>query len=62
MPTPGRLTSSRCASSRTGIGSTAGPADAPVTIDVRSPKALSYVATATGNLGLARAYVTGELE
>ncbi len=43
-------------------GSCAGPADAPVGIDVRSPRALSYLATAPGDLGLARAYVTGELE
>jgi cyclopropane-fatty-acyl-phospholipid synthase len=43
-------------------GSHAGPAEAPVAIEIRSPRALSYVATAPGNLGLARAYVTGELE
>lgn len=43
-------------------GRRAGPTDAEVTIHVRSPRALSYVATAPGNLGLARAYVTGELE
>ncbi len=43
-------------------GSRAGPADAEVTIDVRSPRALRYVATAPGSLGLARAYVAGELD
>ena len=43
-------------------GSTAGPPDASTGIDIRSPRALSYVATAPGDLGLARAYVTGELE
>jgi cyclopropane-fatty-acyl-phospholipid synthase len=43
-------------------GSRAGPADAPVTVDVRSPRALSYIATARGDLGFARAYVTGDLE
>src|SRR5947207_1466063 len=43
-------------------GSRAGPADAPVVIDVRSPRALSYIATAPGDLGLARAYVTGAVE
>jgi cyclopropane-fatty-acyl-phospholipid synthase len=42
-------------------GSRAGPPDAPVGIDIRSPRALSYLATAPGNLGLARAYVTGDL-
>ena len=43
-------------------GSRAGPADAPVTVHVRSEKALAYVATAGGDLGLARAYVTGEID
>src|SRR5256885_7422144 len=43
-------------------GSRAGPADAPVGIDIRSPRALSYLVTAPGDLGLARAYVTGEVE
>ncbi|HEV2088595.1 MAG TPA: cyclopropane-fatty-acyl-phospholipid synthase family protein [Cryptosporangiaceae bacterium] len=43
-------------------GSEAGPPDAEVTIEVRSPRALAYLASAPGTLGLARAYVTGELE
>ena len=43
-------------------GSRAGPADAPICVEIRSPRALSYLATAPGNLGLARAYVTGDLE
>jgi cyclopropane-fatty-acyl-phospholipid synthase len=43
-------------------GGSAGAADAPIAIDIRSPQALSYLATAPGNLGLARAYVTGDLE
>ncbi|MGW6933922.1 class I SAM-dependent methyltransferase [Lentzea sp. NPDC054927] len=43
-------------------GSTAGPSSAPVSIDVRTPEALSYLASAPGELGLARAYVTGHLE
>jgi cyclopropane-fatty-acyl-phospholipid synthase len=43
-------------------GSSAGPADAPVGIDVRSPRALSYLATGRGDLGLARAYVSGDIE
>jgi len=43
-------------------GSHAGPPDSEVGIDIRSPRALSYMATAPGNLGLARAYVTGELD
>ncbi|MET9224773.1 cyclopropane-fatty-acyl-phospholipid synthase family protein [Lentzea sp. NPDC003310] len=43
-------------------GSTAGPTSAPVSIDIKSPEALSYLASAPGELGLARAYVTGQLE
>jgi cyclopropane-fatty-acyl-phospholipid synthase len=43
-------------------GSRAGPADAPVTIEVRSPRAFNYLATSSGQLGLARAYVQGDLE
>src|SRR5438046_2533622 len=43
-------------------GSRAGPPDAAVTIDIRSPRALSYMVTAPGDLGLARAYITGEAE
>ena len=31
-------------------------------VDVRSPRALRYLATAPGQLGLARAYVSGDLE
>lgn len=43
-------------------GSQAGPADAAVTLEVRSPRAVEYFAGAPSQLGLARAYVTGELE
>jgi cyclopropane-fatty-acyl-phospholipid synthase len=43
-------------------GSTAGPADAPVSIDVRSSKALSHIISAPGELGMARAYVAGEMD
>jgi cyclopropane-fatty-acyl-phospholipid synthase len=43
-------------------GSSVGPADAPVTIEIRSSRALSYLATAPGDLGLARAYVMGDIE
>ena len=43
-------------------GSTAGPSDAPIRIDVRTPLAVSYIATSPGELGLARAYVTGQLD
>jgi cyclopropane-fatty-acyl-phospholipid synthase len=43
-------------------GSYAGPANAPVVIDIRSRRALQYLATASGQLGLARAYVMGDIE
>ena len=43
-------------------GSRAGPEDAPGTVVVRSPNALRRLATAPNELGLARAYVTGEID
>jgi cyclopropane-fatty-acyl-phospholipid synthase len=43
-------------------GSTGGPAGAAVTIDVRTPRAMEFFASAPSQLGLARAYVTGDLE
>ncbi|HEY7225800.1 MAG TPA: class I SAM-dependent methyltransferase [Micromonosporaceae bacterium] len=42
-------------------GSRAGPADAPVTIDFRSPRAFNFLATSPNQLGLARAFVSGEI-
>ena len=42
-------------------GSSAGPADAPLTISVDSPRALQYLLTAPGDLGMARAYISGDL-
>ena len=43
-------------------GSTAGPEDAPIGLDLRTPRGTTYLATAPGELGLARAYVSGDLE
>src|SRR5690606_19363063 len=43
-------------------GSRWGAADAPARIVVRSPRALSYLATSVGDVGLARAYIMGDLE
>ena len=43
-------------------GSVSGPADAEATIDLRSPIGLRYIATSPGDLGLARAFVTGHLD
>jgi cyclopropane-fatty-acyl-phospholipid synthase len=42
-------------------GSTVGPADSPYALHVKSEMGLSYLLTAPGELGLARAYVAGEL-
>jgi cyclopropane-fatty-acyl-phospholipid synthase len=42
-------------------GSTAGPVDAAVSLDVRSRRVLAHLVSAPGELGLARAYVSGEL-
>ena len=42
-------------------GSEAGPADAPVVV-LRTPDALRRIVFRPGELGLAQAYVTGELE
>lgn len=43
-------------------GSTAGPPDAEVVLELRSPRGASYIAGAPSQLGLARAYVSGDLE
>ncbi|KAA1425275.1 methyltransferase domain-containing protein [Mumia zhuanghuii] len=43
-------------------GSTAGPDDAPITVRLLNERGLSYIMSAPGDLGFARAYVTGDLE
>jgi cyclopropane-fatty-acyl-phospholipid synthase len=43
-------------------GSATGPEDAPFTFHLRNERGLAYLVTAPGDLGLARAYVTGDLE
>jgi cyclopropane-fatty-acyl-phospholipid synthase len=43
-------------------GSRAGPPDADVRVEIRSQRALSYLATSPGDVGLARAYIMGDLE
>ncbi|HEU4363758.1 MAG TPA: class I SAM-dependent methyltransferase [Mycobacterium sp.] len=43
-------------------GSVAGPADADLGLDLLTPRGTTYLATAPGDLGLARAYVAGDLE
>ncbi|SFQ59032.1 cyclopropane-fatty-acyl-phospholipid synthase [Amycolatopsis arida] len=42
-------------------GSVGGAPEAPVRLDISTPTALSYLLSAPGELGLARAYVTGHL-
>lgn len=43
-------------------GSKAGPPSADISIEVKSPAAVAYLAQAPGELGLARAYVSGHLD
>lgn len=43
-------------------GSVAGPVDAAVTVTIHSSKALSHMVSAPGELGMARAYISGEMD
>jgi cyclopropane-fatty-acyl-phospholipid synthase len=43
-------------------GSTAGPPDAPFALDLKTPRGTSYLVTGFGDLGLARAYIAGDLD
>jgi cyclopropane-fatty-acyl-phospholipid synthase len=43
-------------------GSSAGPPDADIRLDLLTPRGLSYLVTAPGDLGMARAYVSGDLD
>src|SRR4029453_5658327 len=43
-------------------GSSAGPGDGELGLALRTPRGTTYLATAPGDLGLARAYVSGDLE
>jgi cyclopropane-fatty-acyl-phospholipid synthase len=43
-------------------GSQAGPADAEVSIEIRNRRGCAYLATAPGEVGLARAYIMGDIE
>lgn len=42
-------------------GSSAGPADAEIGLELANRRGLAYILTAPGDLGLARAYVSGDL-
>lgn len=43
-------------------GTSLGPEDAPLTIEIRSPDAINRLIHAPGELGLVRAYVSGDIE
>ena len=43
-------------------GSSYGPVDAPVRLDLKTERGLAYMVTAPGDLGMARAYVSGDLD
>lgn len=43
-------------------GSSAGPPDAPFGLDLKTPRGTTYLATGRGDLGLARAYIAGDIE
>lgn len=43
-------------------GSMAGPEDADIGLDLLTPRGTTYLATAPGELGLARAYVSGDVD
>src|SRR5262245_9058857 len=43
-------------------GSRAGPADPPATILIRSPDAIRRIVTSPGELGMARAFVSGDVD
>lgn len=43
-------------------GSATGPEDAPYGVNLKTPRGANFIATAPGDLGLARAYVSGDLD
>ncbi|MGV0851403.1 class I SAM-dependent methyltransferase [Mycolicibacterium phlei] len=43
-------------------GSSAGPEDSPLGLELLTPRGTTYLATAPGDLGLARAYIAGDLK
>jgi cyclopropane-fatty-acyl-phospholipid synthase len=43
-------------------GSATGPVDAEIKVHLASPRAAAFMATAPGSLGMARAYVTGDVQ
>ena len=43
-------------------GSSAGPPDAPLGVELKTPRGTTYIATGRGDLGLARAYIAGDID
>ncbi|WP_067531810.1 class I SAM-dependent methyltransferase [Nocardia crassostreae] len=43
-------------------GSTTGPADSKFGLEIKNPRGVNYIATAPGDLGVARAYIAGDME
>jgi cyclopropane-fatty-acyl-phospholipid synthase len=43
-------------------GSSTGKADSPYAMNLKTPRGTTYLATAPGDLGLARAYISGDLD
>ena len=56
------ITPDRRVSFRAYDGSSVGPQDNDVILEIRSPRAVQFLAGAPSQLGLARAYVSGDLE
>ncbi|NEW42619.1 methyltransferase domain-containing protein [Nocardia cyriacigeorgica] len=42
-------------------GSATGPADSEYTLNIETPRGINYLATAPGDLGMARAYISGDM-
>ncbi|MGF6881475.1 cyclopropane-fatty-acyl-phospholipid synthase [Nocardia sp. GAS34] len=42
-------------------GSSTGPDDSKFALEIRNPRGINYVATAPGDLGMARAYISGDM-
>ncbi|WP_280362144.1 class I SAM-dependent methyltransferase [Nocardia wallacei] len=42
-------------------GSSCGPEDSKYRLDIRTPRGINYIATAPGDLGMARAYISGDM-
>ncbi|MFI5781332.1 class I SAM-dependent methyltransferase [Nocardia sp. NPDC051570] len=42
-------------------GSSTGPVDSKFALDIKTPRGINYIATAPGDLGMARAYISGDM-